>query len=318
MLFSLANGLSGFYRVDSDGVLAFLEPADFRTTGLRGGLDCLSCHDEGVRLIEAKDPLNKALDVDRGRHAAALSKVLGLSPSAGLKSPLNPVDAVAGRHFGNPITLRCAAAELGLADPSVLVDVFSLPRFKKLGLDSFSTGGTVPRATWENAFPALVRHLGLGSPIAPTDGLARSAVRSDQGDVALELSTNHPDNRFRPGDGLFLRVKNRSGHDLHVDLVVTDKFGKMAMNLPHSVMIAAGGEYRYPPSREIEVQLPLGKDRYTVFASTGNATTGLLLRAADADVSDRFLHRPPQPGYDAPTGVEPPDVFKTTIVIETY
>lgn len=306
VLFSLANGLSGFARADSAGDLTLTEPAEY----------CMRCHNQGVRLIDGKAPLNTALAVDLGRQAMALSDVLGLEPSE--VPPPNPITSVASRYLDDPITLRRAVAELGLADPSVLIDVFALPRFKKLGLTSLSTGGTVSRITWENAFPAIVKHLGLGSPIAPIDGLARSAGRSDQGDVALELSTNHPDNRFRPREGLFLRLKNRSGHDLRVELVVTDKFGRMTTGPPDSVMIAAGAEYRYPPSREIEVQLPLGRDRYTVFASTGNAPAGLLLRASADDVADRFLHRARQPGYDAPSGVDPPEVFKNTIVIETY
>ena len=316
VLFSLANGLSGFAHVGPGGVLALTDPADLGSADFRGGLDCLRCHDQGVQLIDGQAPINTALTRDRGRHATALANVLGLPPSD--SPPPNPITSVAKRYLDEPITLRRAAAELGFGDSSVLVDIFTLPRFQKLGLNALSTGGTVGRDDWESAFPALVRHLGLGSPIAPGDGLSRGAARSLQGDVALELSTNHRDNRFRPGDGLFLRVKNRSGHDLRVDLLVTDKFGRMTVVPPESVTITAGAEYRYPPSREIEVQLPLGMDRYTVYATTGNAPPGLLLSAAQDDAADRFLHRPPQPGFDALPGVDPPEVFKSTIAIETY
>ena len=98
----------------------------------------------------------------------------------------------------------------------------------------------------------------------------------------------------------------------------TLKFGRMTTDLPESVLIPAGEEYRLPREGEIMVQPSLGRDRFTVFASTGNAPAGLLLRASADDVSDRFLHRTRQPGYDAPADVDPPEVFKTTIVIETY
>jgi serine/threonine-protein kinase len=341
MIFSLPNGLQAYYVCDAKGVRLELAPTDIVTDKfaedktVRNGLACMRCHDNGMKdfedtvrpaverlpgspgfdkravlqLYPEKAEMDELVKQDKKRFTDALERLLGKKPKT---EPLVPVSQ---RFLDGELPLTTASAELGLPDPSGLKSLFRLPQFAGLGLMSLASEGVVRRDMWEDYYDQVVRQLGLGVPVVPLDGVTRRDVQPQPSSLAVELATNKKSNVFEPGEQLEIVVTNKSGKDIHIELVGTSAKGKKVLLAPHTTVVKAGQRYRWGP---IKIQSGLGKEQVTVFACDTVFPAGELLRGQD--VADRFVHpfyKLERTGKRFGLQFDPARMVKKTIEFET-
>ncbi|MEQ9408156.1 MAG: c-type cytochrome domain-containing protein [Fuerstiella sp.] len=342
MIWNLPNGLQGYLVTDTAGNRILEAPTSIVTDKfaedkvVRNGLACMRCHDRGMKrfadnirpafaslpdrsgvrraevlkLYPPKKKMDELLDRDQERFLAALEKALGDPPQG---EPLIPTSR---KFLDAPLTLRQAAAELGLKDSAGLQTVFQLPQFTQLGLAGLASGGVIRRDTWEDYFDRVVRQLGIGVPIAAVDGLTRPDHLSDGLAVGLKISTNKRSNIFSPNEEMFITVKNDSGVDLFIELVGSSARGDMVVLTADVLSLKNGQTFRFPETGSITIQPRLGTEFITVFASPDRFSPGTLLRGEDSP--DRFVHgfyhyNPDETRVDD----NPVKLIKKTLKIET-
>jgi serine/threonine-protein kinase len=344
VVFNLPNGLQGYFLADGRGRRLASAPTDIVTDRfaedrtIRNGLACMRCHDRGLKgFTDAMRPavqrLSDSSGLDRRRllrlypPQAELDKLLGQDEERFLgalhdaldKPPVGePLVPVTRRFLEAPLPLSAAAAELGLASPEGLRSVFRLPRFAALGLLPLASDGVVRRDTWEDCYPQTVRHLGLGTPVVPLDGLTRRDVGHGPLAADLHLQTNKPNNLFASGDKMVILVVNRSHQDLSIELIGTSVWGRKVILAPAGTVVKAGREYRYPPTGFIRIRGGAGKEQVTLLAGTTPFPAGELLRGQG--VSDRVVHSfyaLRKDGKRLRLTFDPARLVKKTIEIET-
>jgi mono/diheme cytochrome c family protein/cytochrome c553 len=348
MIFNLPNGLQGYYVSDNRGNRLSSAPTEIVTDKfaedktVRNGLSCIRCHDAGIKTfhddvrpalegLPANVGVDKRLalqiyapqaDMDRlvqqdaQRFQDAMQKLLGKAPA---REPLTPVSQ---RFLDGPLQMSSVAGELGLTDHKLLQQAVQLPQFAGLGLSALAVeGGVIRRDMWEDYYDRVVRHLGLGLPIVPLDGLTRLDY-TPLGDF-VDLKTNKPGNLFRPGDEAVIKVVNRSARDIYVELVVTDVHGFKVVLVPATTVVKAGQEYATAP---IKIQPQLGKEQITLFASPVRFAPGYILRVPKKEydagriVVDRYVHpfyQVERNGQGFKLAYDPGRIAKKTIDIET-
>ncbi len=322
MIFTLPNGLQGYYVADGKGNRVEAAPTEIVVDKfaddkiVRNGLSCIRCHDAGMktftdtvrpalqrlpsvasfdktvalRLYGEQKEMDAFLKEDGQRFMAAMQKALGKEKNnektnEQKREPLIPVTR---RFLENPLTVAMAAGELGLPNAQSLQGIFRLPQFSALGLLPLDSGGVVRRDAWEDYFDLAVRGLGLGIPVVPVDGLVRRNYPAGEAPFAVELTTNKKNNVFEPGDGLVIAVTNKSKKTLHVELVGTSAKGKKVVLTEKGLKLSAGQTFRFPPEGSIEIRGGLGKEQITLLASDEPLPPGILLRGSN--VTDRVMH----------------------------
>ena len=238
-------------------------------------------------------------------------------PAPGVPARCELVDQLAREYRDQPVTAAIAAAELGVDRPELLQPVWSNARSVQVGLAPLANSGSIRRDTWEAAFPVAVHLLGAGLPVVPLEGVSRPVAWSVDRHLTLELTSNKPDNIFRPGDDMIIRVKNTSPSDLTVELIATGVSGGVVVLTKVPVLIPPGKDFQFPAQGEppIRVMDMTGKERITAFAGVGSFAAGNILRGRNT--SDRFLH---DPWRDGLRGLKIMDAFgllKTSIELET-
>jgi hypothetical protein len=141
----------------------------------------------------------------------------------------------------------------------------------------------------------------------------------DEPVTGLDLATNHPDNVFAEGDGLFITVSNSSPYDLYVEIIGTSVMGETVVLAPSGTVVPAGRSHRIPRDGKppLLVRKQRGRERITAFASGSAMPPGVLLQSPDRRVADRFFHPSlPSGGVGRGTAV-PLRWIKKTIEIET-
>jgi mono/diheme cytochrome c family protein len=351
MIFSLPNGLQGYYVANGKGDRVEAAPTeivkdDFFAADkiVRNGLSCIRCHDKGMKgfadtvrpavallpdkpgfdrravldLYPGDDVLGPKRDQDGQVFLKAMKGLLGKQPPA---SPLGPVT----RDFSDtPLKLTDASAELGYPQPEGLAVVFRQPQFASLGLTALGAEnkagtnlGLIRRDMWDDYFDQVVRMQGLGTPVVPLDSQVRLDHKPTPEPFTVEFRTNKKNNTFEVGDRMVFFIK--PSKDVHVELVATSVKGRKSVWVPPT-LVKAGQEFRFPPAGQaIEVRGQLGKEQYTLFAAPENFPAGEVLRGTG--VTDRVLH----PFYELrrdsndrvrPT-FDPAAMVKKTIEIET-
>jgi serine/threonine protein kinase len=337
VLFNLPNGLQGYFLADAQGNRLESAPPEIVTDRfaadhvVRNGLSCIRCHAAGVndftdavrpaverlsdspnkarvlRLYPAQDEMDALLQEDTRRFTVALTRALGRPPGR------EPLIEVSRRFLDGPLSLSAAASELGLAGTEALRPIFR--SLAHLGLAPLASGGVVRRDTWEEAYEPVVRHLGLGAPAVPLDGVTRRDIHGSSAEFDVELRTNKPNNGFEPGDELVIIVANSSSRTLHIELIGTSVRGRKVLLTPSPTPIPAGQEYR---TEAIKIQDNLGREQITVFACDTPFPAGVLLRGRD--VTDRVVHPFPRLAGDDTQDdppLDPTRMVKKTITIET-
>jgi serine/threonine-protein kinase len=346
MLFSLPNGLNGYYICDSKKARLDFAPTEIVVDKfasdrvVRNGLSCIRCHDAGIKgFVDAVRPAllklpgtakfgkQQALDL-YPEHAAmevlvnsdAEQFTSALAKAVGGRQQEEPVAFVSRRYLDDSVTLAAVAGELGHASSTELQAVFRAPAFASLGLLPLTGEGVVRRDAWEENFDQAVRALGLGQTVLPLDGTTRRDFTAVKGPVDVELTTNKSNNVFEQGDELTITVTNRSDRPLFVELVGTSARGKMVVLVNSKTQVAPGGSLVFPDaaSPPIRIRGGAGKEQITLFASDAEFSSGQVLRGKD--VSDRFVHRfqslEKRDGRTIVAG-DPGRIVKRTLDIET-
>jgi serine/threonine-protein kinase len=208
MIFSLPNGLQGYYVADGKGNRVDAAPTeivkdDFFAADkiVRNGLSCIRCHDKGMKsfndtvrpavellpdkpgfdrravldLYPGDAVLGPKRDEDGAVFLKAMKELLGKQPPA---SPLGPVSQA---FSDTPLKLTDASAELGYPKAEGLEVVFRQPQFASLGLTALGAEnkkgtnlGLIRRDMWDDYFDQVVRMQGLGTPVVPLDSQVRA------------------------------------------------------------------------------------------------------------------------------------------------
>jgi serine/threonine-protein kinase len=346
MLFSLPNGLNGYYVSDSKQVRLDCAPTEIVVDKFASdrivcnGLSCVRCHDAGIKgFVDSVRPallsrpgtatfdkkraqelypdqatMDELVKADAAKFMSALAKAIGEHPQT------EPVTPVSRRYLDNPITLSIAAGELGLTDSSDLQAVFRAPAFSSIGLLPLTGSGVVRRDAWEEYYDPAVRALGLGKTIVPLDGTMRRDFPAANPPVVVDLTTNKKNNIFEPGDELTITVTNRSEKPVFVELLGMSAKGKIAVLVNPKKQIEPGKNLQFPESgsKPIKIRGGVGKEQIILFASDVAFSGGQVLRGKN--VTDRFVHRfqtlEKKDGRTVVVG-DPTRVIKRTLEIET-
>jgi len=315
-IFTLPNGLQGYFVSDAQGRRLELAPTDIVTDKfaedktVRNGLSCMRCHDAGMKaftdtvrpalkrlpgapgfdkqaaldLYPEDEDMQKLVAKDGASFLKAMQEVLGKEQN---REPLIPVSQ---RFLDKPLQLNTVAGELGLAQTTGLEDAFKLPQFSALGLATLAAQGVIRRDSWEDSYDQVVRLQGLGTPLPPLDGVARRDYPAGPVPFEVELKTNKPNNLFQPGDRAFVFVVNQSQKPLYIELICTSTRGEKVIPVRSDTVVKPGQTFQFPPKGEegILIQPQLGKEQITLFASDVEFPSGELLRGTG--VTDRVVH----------------------------
>ena len=315
-IFTLPNKTQGYFVANAQGQRVEFAPTSIVTDSfasdktVRNGLACMRCHDKGMKtfLDTVRPALEKlpgqpsfdrkeALDLyppqkqwddflkkDGALFLGAMKQIQGSAPA------IEPLAPTSREYLDTAISLPRAAGELGLIDSDDIRSVFRLPQFAGLGLASLASDGRVRRDSWEEYHPAVVRLLGLGTPVIPLDALTRPDVLPENLSTQVVVKTNRKGNVFAPGDKAIIEVQNLSKNDLYIEMTGTGADGRISVLVTSETRLKAGETFRFPPEGGIIVRGGNGRDVVTVYASATPFAGGELLRG-DAHVADRFLHR---------------------------
>jgi serine/threonine-protein kinase len=186
VIFSLPNGLQGYYLVDSKGDRINIGPTDIvadtlktaGTTAIVNGLSCMACHKHGVirfkdtvrdgialsgdvrdkvqRLFPRHEVMDELLTKDENRFLQALDRAAGPflrgpeAPDRAIREFAEPIGAVA-QVYNRDLGPGEAALELGIEKPEHLsVMVQGNRRLSQLGLGQFKDGATIKREQWSS------------------------------------------------------------------------------------------------------------------------------------------------------------------------
>jgi mono/diheme cytochrome c family protein len=316
MIFTLPNGLQGYFITDAKGNRIDSAPTSIVVDEnasdkvVRNGLSCMRCHDRGMKpatdivrptVLKMKDAkaagmnadailqlypeqskLDSLLKQDEERFMSAMQQLLG-KPQTG-----EPLKTVSNHFFDRPLTVDEAVRELGLNDPKVLKNALQLPQFIKRGLAPWLAGETVPRDAWEGNYEGVVRHLRLGIPLVTLDSLTKLDYEPrTPAPFELELKTNKAGNTFIVNDKLVIFVKPTK--DVFIEVIATTSQGKKVILVPSTTQVKAGTQFRFPAEGKSLQVKAAGKDQITVFASEAAFRGGELVRGEG--LADRVVHR---------------------------
>jgi serine/threonine-protein kinase len=351
LIFTLPNGLQGYYVADAKGVRIELAPTDIVTDKIaedktvRNGLSCIRCHDAGMKtfsdrvrpallqlpgkpgfdkraaldLYPEEAEMEKLLKDDGSRFLEAMKKVLGKEQAG---EPLTPVSK---RFLDGALSLPEVAAELGLAKPDGLEAAFRMPNFAALGLVQLAADGVVRRDSWEDYYDLVVRQLALGTPVTPVDGFNRRDFPAGAAPFDVELKTNKPSGVLVAGDLIKILVVNKSTKKLFIELIGSSAKGAKVIVTSPGLVVEPGQTYATPA---FKVRGEVGKEQITLYASDVAFPAGELLTTTPDEASkkrgrriaDRVVHAfyrlENKNGRLQLTG-EPVRLVKKTIDIET-
>jgi serine/threonine-protein kinase len=186
MIFTLPNGLQGYFLTDGKGARIDSGPVEvvsdaLKTSGTPAivtGLSCMACHKHGMirfkdtlsdgsavagnarlkldELIPPPDKWDALLSKDEDRFLTALKIATGpflqVGDDAGkdIRAFPEPVSAIA-MLYSKDVTVEQAAFELGLADPAPLKNLISANTdLRGLGLAPLARGEKIKRETWHS------------------------------------------------------------------------------------------------------------------------------------------------------------------------
>ena len=311
MLFSLPNGLNGYYIAESvpdDGGkrlvrLTASAPAEWVADPnavdriARNGLSCIRCHEQGVEAF-----------------ADASGAALADLPAAD-KAPLLPLfpgkEAVDKLLAGDALRFQAAVAAVhkGPLDREPLTPVtrryFQMAQAGPIA-PAFLTAGASVAATPVVAVGTGVRDLAHfpapdldAPPLRPLDGLtlpdyqpplppvdvtiASFRIQVDPATKKVDPTTKTPTKTFHDGDDMVIEVKNQGVNEAYVEIIGLSAEGRMVVHQPPT-LLGAGKTYNYPHDRPVkpvdvvEMGLPPGVDRYILFAADKPFPAGIRLR----------------------------------------
>ncbi len=203
-IFSLPNGLQGYFLVDGLGRRIDAGPIEVvrdlkETSGtplVVNGISCMHCHQQGMigfrdsvrdgmavagearkktlELYPAATTMEKLVERDRAQFVHALNQVLSpwLFTEDGLpKENFGEPIAIATRFYNADVDLVTAAFELGLDDPAKLATAIEHnPRLRRLGLGPLIHKQKIDRQVWQSKeavvspMQQVARELNIATP----------------------------------------------------------------------------------------------------------------------------------------------------------
>lgn len=198
MLFSLPNGLQGYFLADATGKRIDAGPIEVvrdtkETSGspaVVNGLSCMACHQRGVirfrdtvrigrsvplvprlkveELFPPEEKMKVLLDQDEERFMNSLSKLIAphLSPGdpAAFDSsrPTEEPVGLTARFYQRDIEIEEVAVELGFHSPADLAALIRNNRtLREKGLGSLAEGTAIKRSTWASLDESIFHLLAL-------------------------------------------------------------------------------------------------------------------------------------------------------------
>ena len=257
-IFSLPNGLQGYYLNTADGEAIPNGPTNIvrdmsrRDLTVTNGISCMGCHDQGMRnakdeiraqvkltkefpidvreAVDALFPTNEEFDKlivsDRARFQTALTSA-GVDPQAKLNG-IEIINALSD-HYEREVDVKAAAAEFG-----VPVDEFQ-KNMSMAGGAAASMAvrlqlGTVQRDEFQGIFGSLVEHIIDARYIEPSDTSGTPAPNTiSAGDIHLELSADKA--AYSVGDKPIFTAQSNT--DCHLTLIDVDGTGDTVVIFPN-------------------------------------------------------------------------------------
>ena len=261
IIFSLPNGLQGYYLTDArgnrldKGPTNIVQDASRRDQAVTNGISCMSCHDKGMQLKEdqvreytlgnlafpkdardileeifpAKEDMAKLLQEDMERFLSAL-KAGGVDPD--LKLGGEEIISALFQRFERDLTLAQAAAEIGMDVETfkARLDMGSADTFALKQRLSFNL---VPRDQFVELFADLVNEITDNKAFDLRDRLGPTAIAINDPNSSkrfdLALFPNEED--FRVGAPLTLTVQ--PDLDCFLTLINVDQHGRTTILFPN-------------------------------------------------------------------------------------
>ena len=194
VVFSLPNGLQGYYLSDAQGNRLDVAPIEIVSDpaasdpSVKNGLSCIGCHDQGMkeftdtvrqaieqtpnplydkvhalRLYVGQSVMNPLIAQDAQRYQNALRQ------TAGTIGGIEPVQRF-HEAYHKRIDVHYAAASLGLQTETFILKIQENTDLQTLGLHVLADEGVIKRDTWVSNFNAVVVALNpIPSPETPID-----------------------------------------------------------------------------------------------------------------------------------------------------
>jgi serine/threonine-protein kinase len=321
MIFSLPNGMQGFYVANGKGTRLEAAPTEIVTDKfasdqtVRNGLACMRCHgsngmkpfrddvrqvllqmpgstvdfdrQEALRLFPAQAEIDRLRDRDAGTFRRSLGRLFDGKPV----DVSDVVDRVSRRFLDTPLNVRVVAEELSAGGPGQVEKSFQGRDLSAVGLMGLASGGTVRRDTWEDYYDQVAERFGRGLPVVPVDGITRNEYQRADSKVTFTVSANRK--ALQAGDVLAVTLKNTSSQPIFVEMIGTGTEGQKAVLTAEVTSVAAGATLK----KGFKINAITGKDQITVYACDTKFEKGELLVFPDAEkdkglgVGSRFIHR---------------------------
>jgi mono/diheme cytochrome c family protein len=328
LLFTLENGLPGFYAADQYGYRVEAAPAgqlkadQTRFGTLRPGAACLRCHAQGpkhfadvlhnaiqmspaldqrmktewTKLYPGQQKLATRIDTDRGAFAAVADEA-GLTASDGLRGDeLTPVLERYRDYLDDLVREREPTEE----EQQVALRSQGTERDRQ---------GRLRDLILEERWERLLRDAGGGAPMVAIDGLTHPNRLRPRG-LAVEFEiVNHKTDKaqsgFVPGEKYYVRVVNNSDKPIWIELVVTSQYGAKGQDADMAYRkVDAGKTFTFPDQSagngHLKVTEVIGVDYWTLYYSDEPYPDekGVLVqlypndavRGEHPEVRDRFVH----------------------------
>jgi hypothetical protein len=216
----------------------------------------------------------------------------------------------AAQEFRNAdLSLKTISAELGSRfSPGQLDKLLRRPAFE--GLWVHLANGTVPRQNWDTYFPVAVRHLGIGTLLAPIDAVTSPANERDS-PVDVDLKTDRANNVFPPKSEVRITVQNKTKEVLYFELSAAKKNVKGVLYPPE---IVAPGQ---PRIRHLDTTAEESKEAVSVLACATKFPPGEVVKANNVFRIVHPFYQIQVVGPDIAVLNDPGYWVKKTIEIET-
>ncbi len=284
-IFSLPNGLNGYYLNAADGQrldkgpTEIVRDVDRKDLAVTNGISCFGCHDQGIRLakddirghivddrnfskqvretVEAlyptHDEMDKILKGDTERFQSAMGRA-GLDPSLKLGG-IEMISALSN-HYEKHLDMRQVAAEFGVRPDDLLKASLDVGGDARTLVRRLEQQGYVPRDNLEGTFASLVTRFTDEEPVAiaaatpETAKVAKVGTGDNkvEGDKALSLLASQ--SAYKVNDLAVFTVT--SDADCHLTLINIDSKGTGTVIYPNKYqqesLLKAGKAFEFPGS----------------------------------------------------------------------
>ncbi|HEX9906526.1 MAG TPA: DUF4384 domain-containing protein [Propylenella sp.] len=279
IIFSLPNGLQGYYLTDDKGARLDTGPTKIvqdpsrRDQAVTNGISCMSCHDQGMQMKEdqvrdyalahlafpkevrdiieeifpTKEEMTELMQEDRARFVGAL-EAAGVDPT--LKLAGEEIVSALFLRFERDLTMLQAAAELGL-DAESFRERLNMGSAETFALKQRLEFNLVPRDQFVELFAGLVNEITDNHATDLRDkqvALAAEATKKPASTKRFDLALYPNETEFRVGSALTFSVKAEV--DCFLTLINVDERKRTTVLFPNKFnqnnKISAGRTYTVP------------------------------------------------------------------------